>query len=117
MREFLHVDDLADACLFLMESYNDSEHINVGTGRDLSILDVATTIRDIVYPEARLSFDKSKPDGTPRKVLDVSKLTELGWTAKTDLRAGIESTYEWFLAQESSDIRGLDPIPSTLIEQ
>ena len=103
MREFLHVDDLADACVFLMENYEDEEHINVGTGRDLAIRALADLIRSIVHPDATLRFDTSKPDGTPRKVLDVSRLTEVGWSAKIDLEAGIRSTYEWFLAQRALD--------------
>ena len=99
-REFLHVDDLADACLFLMAHYEDDEHINVGTGEDISIRDLALLIRDIVHPHAELVFDTSKPDGTPRKLLDVSRLTELGWTASTPLRQGLEATYEWFRSHQ-----------------
>lgn len=104
MREFLHVDDLADACLFLMEHYSDDMHINVGTGVDLSIRELAEKIRDVVYPEAELHFDVSKPDGTPRKVLDVSRLTDLGWSPRYDLDRGIRETYTWFL--NSPDARG-----------
>ena len=100
MREFLHVDDLADACVFLMENYSDDSHINVGTGVDLTIRALAEKVRDIVYPEAALHFDTSKPDGTPRKVLDVTKLRELGWTSKIELGAGIQSTYQWFLENQ-----------------
>ena len=103
MREFLHVDDLADACLFLMEHYSDDMHINVGTGVDLSIRELAEEIREIVYPEANLRFDTSKPDGTPRKMLDVSRLNSLGWTAPTTLDDGIRSTYEWYLAQRVAE--------------
>jgi GDP-L-fucose synthase len=109
MREFLYVDDLADACLFLMEHFDGEEHINVGTGKDLSIRELAEMVRDIVYPDVKLCFDTTKPDGMPRKVLDVSKLRDLGWTAKVDLREGIASTYQWFLAQSPATIRGLDP--------
>ena len=110
MREFLHVDDLADACLFLMEHYSDDEHINVGTGIDLSIRDLTEMVRDIVCPDATLRFDTSKPDGTPRKVLDVTKLNDLGWTAKIDLETGIRTTYQWFLDQQASnaELRGVD---------
>jgi GDP-L-fucose synthase len=97
-REFLHVDDLADACLFLMERYDGEEHINVGTGADLSIRELAELVRGVVYPEAKLTFDTSKPDGTPRKLLDVSRLHALGWRHRIELRAGIASTYQWFLA-------------------
>jgi GDP-L-fucose synthase len=96
-REFLHVDDLADACVFLMDNYDRAQHINVGTGLDLSIRELAETMREIVYPGAQLVFDTSKPDGSPRKLLDVSRLHALGWKHRIDLREGIESTYRWFL--------------------
>ena len=105
-REFLHVDDLADACLFLMREYSDARHVNVGTGQDLSIRELATMVRDIVHPAARLVFDPSKPDGMPRKLLDVSRLHELGWRHRIELRAGIASTYEWFINNTNS-VRGL----------
>ena len=109
MREFLHVDDLADACVFLMENYSDDMHINVGTGVDLSIRELAQKIRDVVHPEALLDFDTSKPDGTPRKVLDVRRLRDLGWSPSYDLDRGIRSTYEWFLEQQTSNtaLRGI----------
>lgn len=97
LREFLHVDDLADACLFLMEHYDGDSHLNVGTGEDLSIRALAELVREVVYPEAKLIFDPSKPDGTPRKLLDVSRLHALGWRHRIDLRDGIESSYRWFL--------------------
>jgi GDP-L-fucose synthase len=96
-REFLHVDDLADACVFLMDHYDGMKHINVGTGEDLSIRELAEMVRDLVYPEAVLKFDTSKPDGTPRKLLNVSRLHALGWRHKTALPQGIASTYQWFL--------------------
>jgi GDP-L-fucose synthase len=101
-REFLHVDDLADACMFLMEHYDGAGHINVGTGDDLSIRELADVVREIVYPEASLVFDASKPDGMPRKLLDVSRLHALGWRHRTGLRDGIASTYEWFLAHQDT---------------
>jgi len=101
-REFLHVDDLADACVFVMENYDDELHINVGTGEDLSIRELAELVRDIVYPQARLLFDASKPDGTPRKLLDVSRLHALGWHHRTPLAEGIATTYEWFLANHEN---------------
>jgi GDP-L-fucose synthase len=104
-REFLHVEDLADACVFLMDRYDGTEHINVGTGEDLSIRELAETVRDIVYPEAQLVFDTSKPDGTPRKLLDVSRLHALGWRHKIALREGIATTYQWFLANQGQ-LRG-----------
>jgi len=110
MREFLHVDDLADACLFLMENYSDDSHINVGTGVDLSIRELAEKVRDVVCPEATLKFDTSKPDGTPRKVLDITKLREVGWSPSIDLDTGIRTTYQWFLDQEAAhgELRGID---------
>lgn len=96
-REMLHVDDLADACVFLMERYEGAPHINVGTGQDLSIRELAEMVRSVVYPSASLVFDTSKPDGMPRKLLDVSRLHALGWQHKIELRDGIASTYGWFL--------------------
>jgi GDP-L-fucose synthase len=105
-REFLHVDDLASACVFLMRNYDDEPHINVGTGEDLSIRELAEMIRDVVYPQARLVFDASRPDGPPRKLLDISRLRELGWSPTISLRTGIESTYQWFL-EHQADARGV----------
>jgi len=96
-REFLHVDDLAEACLFLMENYNSPELINVGCGRDTTIRDLAGQIRRIVGFSGEVEWDDSKPDGTPRKLLDVSKLTKLGWRAKIPLEEGIQATYQWWL--------------------
>jgi GDP-L-fucose synthase len=96
-REFLHVDDLADACLFIMRRYDEAEHINVGTGEDLTIRELAETVRDIVHPHARLVFDSGKPDGTPRKLLDVGRLRDLGWSPRIGLQDGIATTYAWFL--------------------
>lgn len=98
-REFLHVDDLSSACLFLMDHYDGLETVNVGTGVDLSIRELAETIVEVVGGGLTLEFDASKPDGTPRKLLDVSRLAELGWRSSIDLRAGIESTYRWYLSQ------------------
>lgn len=99
-REFLHVDDLADACVFLMDRYDAASHINVGTGEDLSIRELAEAVRAIVHPDAALEWDASKPDGMPRKLLDVSRLHALGWRHRIGLREGIESTYRWFLANQ-----------------
>ncbi len=96
-REFLHVDDLADACLFLMEHYDGEQLINVGWGEDVSIRELAELIGSVIGYSGQLVFDTSKLDGTPRKLLDVSKLRELGWRVETPLRAGIERTYAWFL--------------------
>jgi GDP-L-fucose synthase len=101
-REFLHVDDLADACVFLMQHYDGSTHINVGTGEDLSIRELAELVASIVYPAASLVFDTSKPDGMPRKLLDVSRLHALGWRHRINLRDGIAQTYQWFLAHRGS---------------
>jgi GDP-L-fucose synthase len=98
MREFLHVDDLADACVFLMDHYESAQHINVGTGEDLSIKALAELVGSVVHPDAVLRFDTSKPDGTPRKLLDVSRLHDLGWRHRIDLADGLRTTYEWFLA-------------------
>jgi len=95
-REFLHVDDLADACVFLINSYDAADHINVGTGEDLTIRELAEMIRETVHPSARIVFDTSKPDGAPRKLLDVSRLRALRWRHHIDLRDGIASTYDWF---------------------
>jgi GDP-L-fucose synthase len=96
-REFLHVDDLADACLFLMRQYDEAGHINVGTGQDLSIRELAELVREVVHPGSTITFDASKPDGMPRKLLDVTRLHALGWRHRIDLREGIASTYQWFL--------------------
>ena len=95
-REFLYVDDLAEACLFLMKNYESSETINVGTGVDVTIKELAEQIRAEVYPAAKLRFDTSRPDGTPRKLLDCRKLHQLGWRHKTELAEGIQRTYDWY---------------------
>ncbi len=100
-REFLHVDDLADACLYVMRHWEEEGHINVGTGEDLSIRELAELVRDVVHPSARLTFDRSKPDGMPRKLLDVSRLHGLGWRHRIPLREGILSSYKWFLSHRS----------------
>jgi GDP-L-fucose synthase len=103
-RELLHVDDLADACLFLMRRYQDRDlHVNVGTGVDATIRELAEMVRAVVAPGLELRFDRSKPDGTPRKQLDVSRLHALGWRHRIGLREGIESTYRWFLERQGSD--------------
>ena len=96
-REFLHVDDLASAILFLLENYDSPEIINVGCGEDISIRELAELVCDIVGFDGELAWDTTKPDGTPRKLLDVSKLNQLGWRASVPLRGGIASTYDWFL--------------------
>ncbi len=99
-REFLHVDDLADACLFLMLHYDEPQFVNVGVGEDISIKELALLIKQIVGYEGELTFDTSKPDGTPRKLLDVSRMKSLGWEAKISLEEGIRMTYHWFVREE-----------------
>jgi GDP-L-fucose synthase len=101
-REFLHVDDLADACVYLMRRYDAAEHVNVGTGEDLTIRELAELVREIVHPQAELAFDATKPDGAPRKLLDVSRLHALGWRHKIALREGIASSYRWFLENHAT---------------
>ncbi len=96
-REFLHVDDLADACVFLMERYDEPGPINVGFGDDVAIAELAELVRDVVHPTATIDFDTSKPDGTPRKLLDSSRLQRLGWRPSVALADGIASTYDWYL--------------------
>ena len=96
-REFLHVDDLADACVFLMERYEEPGPINVGFGDDVAIAELAELVRDVVHPTATIDFDTSKPDGTPRKLLDSSRLQQLGWRPSIPLAEGVASTYEWYL--------------------
>jgi GDP-L-fucose synthase len=97
-REFLYVDDLADAVCFLMEHYDSPEILNVGVGEDISIADLARLVQDIVGFEGEIVFDAGKPDGTPRKLLDVSRLAALGWKPATDLATGIRQTYDWYRA-------------------
>jgi GDP-L-fucose synthase len=100
MREFLHVDDLADACVYLMNHYEDSEIINIGAGKDISIRELADLIKEITGFKGTIRYDRSEPDGTPRKLLDVSKLQALGWEPKIPLREGIERTYRWYVDEE-----------------
>ena len=95
-REFLHVDDLADACVFLMNAYDDPEIINIGTGKDISIAELAGLVREVVGYTGEIAYDAEKPDGMPRKLLDVSKLRSLGWVPRLSLREGIEKTYAWY---------------------
>lgn len=100
-REFLYVDDLAEALVFLMQNYSEESHINVGCGRDLTIMELARLTADVIGYAGKINIDPTKPDGTPQKLLDVSRLTALGWQARTGLREGLAATYKWFLAQES----------------
>jgi len=95
-----------------MREYSGDSHINVGTGIDLSITELAELVRALVYPDAELVFDVSKPDGTPRKVLDVGRLSGLGWAPSIRLEDGLASTYEWFLEQASGALRGVEPVPA-----
>lgn len=97
MREFLYIDDLAEGLVFLMNNYNDKQHINIGTGEDVTIANLAETIKTVVGYEGSIIWDASKPDGTPRKLLDVGKLHQLGWHHKTNLEEGLEKTYKWFI--------------------
>lgn len=106
-REFLYVDDLADACLFLMDNYSDKEHINVGTGIEVSIRGLAETLASVINPEVSLQWDPSKPDGAPRKLLDVSRLSAMGWKHSTTLRDGIQQTYDWLL-DHYDEARGIN---------
>ena len=101
-REFLHVDDLADACLFLLERYDSPEIINIGCGQDVTIRELADTVCEILRFEGELVFDSSKPDGTPRKLLDMEKLFALGWRPKIPLREGIRDAYHWFLSDKQT---------------
>ena len=96
-REFMYVDDAADALVFLMKNYNNSEIINIGTGKDLTIRQLATIIKTVINFKGKITWDKTKPNGTPRKLLDVSKLHKLGWRPKTSLEQGIKNEYKWFL--------------------
>jgi GDP-L-fucose synthase len=98
MREFIHVDDVAEACLFLMQHYNDSSIVNIGTGEELTIKELAILIKETVGYHGEIVFDSGKPDGTPRKLADVSKINALGWRHKIGLVEGIASTYQWYLA-------------------
>lgn len=103
-REFLHVDDLADASVFLARNYSGDDIVNVGSGEEVTIAGLAEIVREVVGYEGKLVFDQSKPDGTPRKLLDASKLSSMGWNANTPLRAGITDAYEWY-ASNAGQIR------------
>ncbi len=108
LREFLYVDDLAEALVFLMETYNEMDFVNVGTGKEVSIRELAETMKAVVGFEGELVFDTSKPNGTPRKLLDVSRLREAGWEAETSLKEGVEEMYAWFV-ENYDQIRGRVP--------
>lgn len=104
-REFLHVDDMADACLHLLEHYDGPAQVNVGTGSDVTIREIAETVADVVGFQGETEWDTTKPDGTPQKLLDVTKLADAGWTARIGLRDGLESTVEWY-RQHAGALRG-----------
>ena len=104
-REFLHVDDLADACLFIMKHYDENEMINIGVGKDITISELSALIKQIVEFNGEIRYDNSKPDGTPRKLLDVSRLDALGWQPKIPLREGIEMTYRGYVEEEMPKVR------------
>jgi GDP-L-fucose synthase len=104
-REFLHVDDLADGCVFLMKTYSDDDLVNIGTGTDVTIRTFAEAIAKVVGYSGELVYDRSRPDGTPQKLMDVSKMTGLGWTARTALEDGLGRYYQWFLDSGQHDLR------------
>jgi GDP-L-fucose synthase len=106
-REFLYSEDLADACIFIAKNYSDEMFLNVGTGNDITILELAQTIAKIIDWKGVFTFDRSKPDGTPRKVMDVSRLRAMGWTAPTEFEAGMKEAYQWYLSNisESTPLR------------
>jgi len=110
-REFLHADDLADACLFLMKQHEDGEIVNIGWGQDLPISSLAELVAEIVGYRGEIRYDASRPDGTPRKLLDVSKLTGLGWRARIPLREGLQDTYEWYVRHQAET-----RVPAGLLE-
>ena len=99
-REFLHVDDLANACVHFMHNYNENSPVNIGTGKDIAISDLAYLIKDIVGYSGEIRWDSTKPDGTPRKLLDISKAKENGWTYTITLEEGIRMTYDWYVKNE-----------------
>jgi GDP-L-fucose synthase len=101
-REFLHTDDLADACVFLLDNYDQPDLVNIGCGEDVTIRELAETVCDVLGFDGALEFDSSKPDGTPRKLLDISKITSLGWSPKIALRDGIADAYRWFVKNQST---------------
>lgn len=106
MREFLHVDDAADALVWLLKNYSADSHVNVGSGKDITIAELARTVATVVGADVAITFDPTKPDGTPRKLMDVSRLFATGWQPRYSLRSGLEQTYEWFLRHvEKGDVR------------
>ncbi|MBQ1736286.1 MAG: NAD-dependent epimerase/dehydratase family protein, partial [Lachnospiraceae bacterium] len=106
LREFLYVDDMADACVFLLENYDGEEHVNIGTGKEVTIKELAELVKQTVGFEGEIIWNKDMPDGTPRKLCDVSKLNSLGFKAKVDLPEGVKLAYEWF-KENVSQARGM----------
>jgi GDP-L-fucose synthase len=96
LREFLYVDDMADACVFLLENYSGEQHVNIGTGKEVTIKELAETVKKTVGYEGEIVWNSAMPDGTPRKLTDVTKLHNLGWTHKVELEEGVKLAYEWF---------------------
>ncbi len=105
LREFLYVDDMADACVYLLQNYSGEEHVNIGTGKEITIKALAQMVREIVGFEGDIVWDESMPDGTPRKLLDVSKLHDIGWKEKVSLRDGIRLEYEWYKSQDKEALK------------
>lgn len=105
-REFMYVDDCADACVFLMQHYSDAEHVNIGVGSDVSIMELTRLVMEVIGYDGEIITDPTKPDGTPRKLMDNTKLSNLGWRAQTDLRSGIAKAYAAFLAGEGRGLQG-----------
>jgi GDP-L-fucose synthase len=108
-REFLHVDDMADACLHIMEREDAPDLVNVGVGEDVTIAEVAGIVRDVVGYAGEIEFDRSKPDGTPRKLLDVTVLAGLGWRSRIGLREGLAATYAWYLEHHAPSLVSTEP--------
>ena len=105
LREFLYVDDMADACVYLLQNYSGEEHVNIGTGKEITIKELAEMVREIVGFEGEIVWDESMPDGTPRKLLDVSKLHDIGWKEKVSLRDGIKLAYDWYKSQDREALK------------
>ncbi len=105
LREFLYVDDMADACVYLLEHYSGLEHVNIGTGKEISIRELAEIVKETVGFAGEIIWDSSMPDGTPRKLLDVSRLRQIGFTEKVSLKEGIRRTYDWYISQDKKDLK------------
>ncbi len=105
LREFLYVDDMADACVYLLENYSGEQHVNIGTGKEISIKDLAEMVKEIVGFNGEIVWNSDMPDGTPRKLMDVSKLHNIGWKEKVSLRDGIRMEYEWYLSQDEKELK------------